>query len=121
MTALTAVCINKGDEDLTENEAIELIERMPYITTLIIANDKVRLEVFQDSLQSKDPVEWVKLIKTDYIRRNDKSARKLPSPAEREIAAQAKQLLYADLGVALNIPQNEVEAFIVKHIEETSW
>ncbi len=57
---------------MVKNEALEIIERMPYITTLMIANDKYRLEAFSILLQSSNPIDLVKLIKTDYIRGNDK-------------------------------------------------
>ena len=104
---------------MTKDEAIELIERLPYITTIQIANKKYRLEVLESSLNSNDPVDLVKLIKTDYARSNDKSARKLPTEKEREIAARAKQLLHTQLANALNIPVDEIEAYIKKHLAET--
>lgn len=103
---------------MTKDEAIELIERMPYITTLMISNDKTRLELFKAALKSENPVELVKLIKTDYIRQNDKNSKKQPSDEERKIALTAKKLLYSELSSALCININEVESFINKHISE---
>lgn len=105
---------------MNKNEALELIERMPYIPTIMIANDKCRLAAFQEMIQGADPVGWVKVIKTDYIRRNDKKAKKHPTEIEEELANQAKTILYSYLAEALNIEQCELENFIVQHISE-SW
>lgn len=71
---------------LTKEEAMELIERIPYIRTLQIVDNAYRLQVFQTALASDDPVEWIKIIKTDYIRRQDTAAKKRPSPEEIRIA-----------------------------------
>lgn len=49
---------------MTREDALELVERMPYIRTIQVAADKVRSEFYQEALHSDDPVEWVKVIKT---------------------------------------------------------
>lgn len=105
---------------MNKTEALELIERMPYIPTIMITNDKYRLAVFQEMMQGTDPIGWIKVIKTDYIRRNDKKAKKHPTEIEGELASQAKAILYSQLAEALNIEQCELERFIVQHISE-SW
>lgn len=107
---------------MTRDEAEELIERIPYINTnsLMIANDRIRLEMYYSVLNSEDPVEWVRLVKTDYIRRNDKNIRKHPSKEEVKIALSAKSELYKKLAMALEIQTDRVEAYIVKSISE-SW
>ncbi len=101
---------------MTREEAMELIERMPYIRTIMMGSDKIRLALLIEAMQSDDPVEWVKVIKTDYVRRNDKSAKRLPSKEESQTAKTAKDKLYHELSSALEIPPEELEEFIVQHI-----
>jgi len=106
---------------MTGEEANELIERMPYINTnpLMVSNDKMRLEMYNSALNSDDPVEWVRLVKIDHIRRKDKSARKYPSQEEMEIALRAKNQLHATLAMALDIQQAELEKYIENRISES--
>lgn len=92
---------------------------MPYIRTIMIASDKLRCEQLHAAMLSEDPVEWIKVIKTDYVRRNDKKARRLPTEDETQIALQAKARLYTMLSSALGIDQGHIEDFIVKHIAST--
>ncbi len=107
---------------MTKDDAMELIERIPFITTsfLTIANESIRFEMFNSILQSDDPVEWVRLIKNDYLRRNDENYRKHPNEAETAIALKVKDKLDYQLADALDIKQSQVEAFIARHIDE-SW
>lgn len=104
---------------MTREEALELVERMPYIRTIMVANDKLRLELYQGALASNDPVEWIKVIKTNYIRQNDKTARRYPDEAEMESAGRARELLYGQLSEALGIPVRDLDGFIEKHIKDT--
>lgn len=104
---------------LTKEEAMELIERIPYIRTLQIVDNAYRLQVFQTALASDDPIEWIKIIKTDYIRRQDTAAKKRPSPEEIRIARQAKEKLHHMLSASLGVEPACMEAFIARHIAET--
>jgi len=104
---------------MTREDALELVERMPYIRTIQVAADKVRSEFYQEALHSDDPVERVKVIKTHYIRRNDKSARRYPSPEEDAMAGEARGKLYGMLSEALQVPEYEMDSFIEDHIRQT--
>lgn len=52
----------------TKEELLELIERMPYIQTIQAPNGKVRKELYELSMKKYDDVEWVKVIKSVYLR-----------------------------------------------------
>ncbi|MCD7738313.1 MAG: hypothetical protein LUH58_04645 [Lachnospiraceae bacterium] len=69
-------------------------------------------------MNSEDPVEWIKVVKDEYLRSNDKTARRLPTQEEKEIANKTKHKLYLELARALNILEEEVEAFIHKKVSE---
>lgn len=102
---------------MTKDEALELIERIPYITTIATTGDKFRVEYYRKALAKDDPVDWIKVIKTCHIRRNV-SLGKVVSTQESQYGETAKKRLNSALAAALGIPENEVEKFIEKHLEE---
>ena len=57
---------------ITASEMEEIVERIPYIRTLNITSERYRQELYQKSLDKYDEVEWIKLIKTIYIRHQKK-------------------------------------------------
>ena len=102
----------------TKEELSELMERMPYIQTLQAPNGKVRRELYELSMKKYDDVEWVKVIKSVYLRMEDRRYEDF-EPGYME---KAKQFLYGEIAVRFEIPYEEVEQFvndtIKKHLEE---
>lgn len=102
----------------TKEELLELIERMPYIQTIQAPNGKVRKELYELSMKKYDDVEWVKVIKSVYLRMEDRRYEDF-EPGYME---KAKQFLYGEIAVRFKIPYEEVEQFvndtIKKHLEE---
>ncbi len=50
----------------------EVIERIPYIRTLQIENDRFRQEIYQKTIATFDEVDLIKIIKSIYIRKKEK-------------------------------------------------
>lgn len=102
----------------TKEELSELMERMPYIQTIQAPNGKVRRELYELSMKKFDDVEWVKVIKSVYLRMEDRRYEDF-EPGYME---KAKQFLYGEITVCFEIPFEEVEQFvndtIKKHLEE---
>lgn len=102
----------------TKEELSELMERMPYIQTIQAPNGKVRRELYELSMKKFDDVEWVKVIKSVYLRMEDRRYEDF-EPGYME---KAKQFLYGEIAVCFEIPFEEVEQFvndtIKKHVEE---
>ena len=102
----------------TKEELSELMERMPYIQTIQAPNGKVRRELYELSMKKFDDVEWVKVIKSVYLRMEDRRYEDF-EPGYME---KAKQFLYGEIAVYFEIPFEEVEQFvndtIKKHLEE---
>ena len=101
---------------MTREAAIELIERIPYITTINTQSSRMRLDFCKKAAQSKDPLIWIKAIKSAYIKKDRSS--KACSDIESEYTEGTKKLLNNELAKALQIPEEEVDNFIKKHIEE---
>ena len=100
---------------MTREAAIELIERIPYITTINTQSSRMRLDFCKKAAQSKDPLIWIKAIKSAYIQKDISS--KAYGDIESEYTEKAKKLLHSELSHALQIPTEEVENFIKNHIE----
>ena len=47
---------------------MEIIERIPYILTIQAPNSKMRKELYQMALREYDEIAWVKVIKSSYLR-----------------------------------------------------
>ena len=94
--------------------AREVVERIPYLRTLQAANDKAYAELLQASFDTYDPIEWVRIVKSTYIRKKHGKARS----AELPLAEKARTYLHSELAMALSIPYGEVEAHIVRSISE---
>lgn len=102
----------------TKEELSELMERMPYIQTIQAPNGKVRRELYELSMKKYDDVEWAKVIKSVYLRMEDRRYEDF-EPGYME---KAKQFLYGEIAVRFEIPYEEVEQFvndtIKKHLVE---
>lgn len=98
---------------LSRDEALELIDRMPYIRTINAPNDKILEELFEEAMAKGEPVEWIKVIKTCYVRQHDNTSKSKPiSDKQKEAGENAKLLLQSELAVALGINISEVEGYI---------
>lgn len=102
----------------TREELEELIERMPYIQTIQAPNSKARKELYQLAMNEYDDVNWVKVIKSVYLRMEDHRYDEFePNYMER-----AKNFLYKEMAIRFNLPFGEVENFvndtIKKHLDE---
>lgn len=99
---------------MSQSEAEELVSRVPYLRTLSITADKHAPATLQAALDTYDPIEWVKAVKTAHIRRQHGKARQDEAP----IADQLTAFLHAELALALSIPYDTVTAHIEQSIAD---
>lgn len=104
---------------ITGEAAKELVARIPQIETVWIVNEKARELQFKESLQTCDPEEMVRIIKTLYLRKQQRmeNGKKVTVVDERYFR-QAEEKLYEELAYALKMPRNEVGAYIAAQIEK---
>ena len=98
----------------TKEELSELMERMPYIQTIQAPNGKVRKELYEISMKKYDDVEWVKIIKSVYLRMEDRRFEEF----EPEYMEKSKQFLYGEIAVRFKIPYDEVDSFVNETVEK---
>lgn len=104
---------------MDEEQAEKLIQEIPTVEELWITNDKVREERYKEALVTGEPIEWVKIIKTLYLRGKDRErqGKKITATDERYLK-QAEESLYGELGFALGKEKDEMEKYITERIRE---
>lgn len=103
---------------LTKEQAMELIQKIPRMETLWIENEKQREQSYKESIRKYDCEEWVRIIKTLYKRKRDRSGRgKKTTAVDEKYWKLAGDLLYGELACALEIERDQVERFINENVE----
>jgi CarD family transcriptional regulator len=108
---------NHGGLHMTRDEAMELIDRMPYIPTITENNRKLRLELYKLSSISDDPSEWVKVIKSCYVQTHFVDKMNI-SEEELQYGHTAKKRLEAELSQAIGIKEEDIEEYINTYIDK---
>ncbi len=86
-----------------------LLAELSQIVPIVEANGKLLRTKYLEAMQKHEPYEWVRVIKTAYARKKEFSDRtQRLSEGERNLIARAKNFLYIELSLALNIPEREV-------------
>ena len=99
---------------MTEAEAAALIDRIPSIPTLTVENEKKRKETYRAAMQTCDPVEYVRLIKTVYQRRAELTEKKKKLPeSDADTDRFARACLYRELSLALGLDYDRMEEYLV--------
>lgn len=104
---------------LTQEEAARLIDTIPEIEELWITNEKMREEKYKECMRSGDCREWIKIIKTLYMRKMQRSAqgKKITSTDEKYLK-MAEDYLYSELEIPLEIPKSQMEQYITVRMEQ---
>ena len=107
---------------LMDKSSLEnFIESIPEIGTLTVSVEKNRREIYRQALCSTDPVKCMELLKTVHERRAVFTSlkRRLPE-TDLEFEELAKESLYRELSIVLDIPFSDVSAYITRHISTES-
>ena len=104
---------------LNRKEAMEVIDRLPYIRTFRAPSEKLLEACFEEALAKNDCIEWVKVIKTCYVRRTDPSNKgKLLTKREIELGEEAEACFQREISAALGIPVEKADEFIQQYLAE---
>lgn len=104
---------------ISHDEALELIDNMPEIGFVETVDEKKREIVYKEAIRTAKCEELIKVIKTLHRRREIRLAggKKFTAVDERYFNA-ARDCLYGELAVALDIDVDEVEDYIQHRIED---
>lgn len=102
---------------LTKEEAEQLVGEIGSIEAVWSDNDKNREKEYKEAMLSNDCREWVKIIKTLFVRNKERKAegKKITATDERYMHA-AEENLYGELAISLGIPKDEVQQYIFKNV-----
>ena len=104
---------------ITKDAANDLIAKIPQIETVWIINEKAREVQFKESLQTCDCVELVKMIKTLYVRKQQRIENgKKVTVVDEKYFRQAEDKLYEELAFALGMEKSKVSQYISTHMKE---
>lgn len=103
---------------LSREEAKKLIDKIPKLPLINIANDKLSEQTYKECMRTNRCEEWVRLIKTIYQRKQKRiqAGRKITA-VDAKYFHLAEESLYGELAVALDMEREEVEAYIAGEID----
>jgi CarD family transcriptional regulator len=106
---------------ISNEEALELIEQIPDISLIGVENDKQREEAYKEALRHHDCKDWIKIIKTLYVRKQERlsQGKKLTFTDEKYLNI-AKDCLFGELSIAMDMNREEVEDLISERLEEVN-
>lgn len=103
---------------LTKEEAEELVQRIPDIPALEIKNERLLEQDYKECLKSNNCVEWVKIIKTIYERRQKRIlVGRKETAVDSKYFRMAEDILHGELSVALDIEKECVSQYIMEQLK----
>ena len=104
---------------LTREEASSLIKDIPEIEEFSTNDDKQREEKYKETIRNCESRDLVKVIKTLYIRRQERVAQgKKTTAMDEKYLKIAEDNLYSELSIALNIPKEQMGKYILEKMAE---
>lgn len=106
---------------ISKDEAKQLLEEIPELEQIDVLDEKSREQLYKDALASCDCRELVKIIKTLYLRRQERleDGKKVTAVDERYFK-MAEDSLYGELAIALDMEREKVESYMTDFLEKNS-
>ena len=96
-----------------------MIKRIPDIPTAWTNNEKMREQNYKEAVRANDPEALVAIIKMIYQRKQKRLAQgKKCTATDARYFQIAENLLYMELGVALEKPKQEICKTIIDYIDQ---
>ena len=104
---------------MNKEEAEKLIAHITEIDTVWIQEEKRREQTYKEAIRTYDSRSLVQIIKTLYQRKRSRidEGKKVLSSDELYLH-KAEELLYSEISLALSIPKENVEAYIVEAVDK---
>ena len=104
---------------LSHEEADRLIESIPQIPRIVIANDKLLEQEYRNCMKTNCCEEWIRIIKTIYQRKQKRmEAGRKVTAVDAKYFRIAEDNLYGELAISLNVEKNEVESYIIREMNK---
>ena len=104
---------------MTKEDALALIDQIQNVETLWIGDERRRETEYKEAVRKCDCREYVKIIKTIYLRKEARLAdgKKVTAVDERYYAI-AEENLYGELAVALGMDRDQTKTFVEQRVKE---
>lgn len=104
---------------MNKQEAEELVDRITMIDTVWIQEEKRREQMYKEAIRTYDCQSLVQIIKTLYLRKQSRlrEGKKVLSSDEQYLR-KAEELLYSEMSLALSIPKEQVEEYIIQAVDK---
>lgn len=104
---------------MTKEDALALIDQIQNVETLWIGDERRRETEYKEAVRKCDCREYVKIIKTIYLRKKARLAdgKKVTAVDERYYAI-AEENLYGELAVALGMDRDQAKTFVEQRVKE---
>lgn len=98
---------------ISNEEANALIDDIPNIEDLWVANERQREEKYKECIRSCQCRDLVKIIKTLYMQKKRRNAQgKKATATDERYMKMAEESLYSELSMALGIPKTDMVQYI---------
>ena len=105
---------------IEDEKAWNLLKRIPEIPTAWTNNEKMREQNYKAAVKANDPEALVAIIKMIYQRKQKRLAQgKKCTATDARYFQMAENLLYMELGVALEKPKQEICKTIIDYIDQS--
>lgn len=103
---------------MSREEADCLINGIPDIPLITITNDKLLEQEYRGCMKSNSCEEWIKIIKTIYLRKQKRlAAGRKVTAVDAKYYRMAEDNLYGELAISLGMSRGDVEHYITQEME----
>lgn len=102
---------------ISKDDLTDILSRIPYIRTIQAPNNKIREELYETAMAAYDELEWIRVIKTAYLRKEEGKQ----MPFEEKYSRQSKNYFHLEISVIMDIPFDKVEDYIASAIADDLW
>lgn len=94
---------------MSKSDALALIEKIPDLALILADNEKQREQQYHSAVQSNEPEQWARVIKTIYVRREERiAAGKKNTAIDDRYYKIAESCLFSELKLTLGEDQKTV-------------
>ncbi len=103
---------------VTKDEAMDYIDHILETETLWITDEKRRESMYKEVVKKCDPKEWIKIIKTLFLRKKARiEAGKKVTASDEKYLHIAEENLYGEFAIALGMTKEETAKFVIDRVK----
>lgn len=103
---------------VSREEALAYIDQMLEAETIWIPDEKRRETLYKEVVRKCDPAEWIRIIKTLFLRKRARiEAGKKVTAGDEKYLRIAEENLYGEFAMALGMTKEETEKFIIERVK----